>query len=128
MGVIHDFTLTPLNLSGGQYNSLADVFEADNPAEVADFLADPSARISLGKVTLLPPIDQQEVWAAGVTYRRSQTARMEESTVASSLLRPGLPFAAPGDLFQGDATPSGGAQPGDSHPQGLANGMCPNRS
>jgi 2-dehydro-3-deoxy-D-arabinonate dehydratase len=29
--------------------------------------------------TLLPPIGQQEVWAAGVTYYRSRGARMEES-------------------------------------------------
>lgn len=28
---------------------------------------------------LLPPIDSQEVWAAGVTYFRSRSARMEES-------------------------------------------------
>ncbi len=28
---------------------------------------------------LLPPIDHQEVWAAGVTYFRSRAARMEES-------------------------------------------------
>tara|TARA_B110000046_G_scaffold55570_1_gene62088 strand:- start:3453 stop:4289 length:837 start_codon:yes stop_codon:yes gene_type:complete len=28
---------------------------------------------------VLPPIYQQEVWAAGVTYYRSKTARMEES-------------------------------------------------
>jgi 2-dehydro-3-deoxy-D-arabinonate dehydratase len=82
--MIHDFTLTPLNLSGRQYNCLADIFEADNPAEVADFLADAETRLSLGNVALLPPIDRQEVWAAGVTYRRSQSARMEESTAASS--------------------------------------------
>jgi len=31
---------------------------------------------------LLPPIDGQEVWAAGVTYFRSRTARMEESSQA----------------------------------------------
>ena len=30
---------------------------------------------------LLAPVDQQEVWASGVTYRRSATARVEESTV-----------------------------------------------
>jgi len=30
----------------------------------------------------LPPIDKQEVWAAGVTYSRSRTARMEESQEA----------------------------------------------
>lgn len=29
--------------------------------------------------TALAPIDKQEVWAAGVTYYRSRTARMEES-------------------------------------------------
>ncbi len=29
---------------------------------------------------LLPPIGSQEVWAAGVTYLRSRTARMEESS------------------------------------------------
>ena len=84
VGVISDFTITPLSLAGRQYNCLADVLEADNPAEVADFLAEPNARLSLGKVTLLPPIDNQEVWAAGVTYRRSQAARMEESAAASS--------------------------------------------
>ncbi|MDX1932198.1 MAG: fumarylacetoacetate hydrolase family protein [Capsulimonadales bacterium] len=28
---------------------------------------------------LLPPVDLQEVWAAGVTYERSKVARMEES-------------------------------------------------
>ncbi len=32
---------------------------------------------------LLPPIDRQEVWAAGVTYFRSRTARMEESQVSA---------------------------------------------
>ena len=31
---------------------------------------------------LLPPIGKQEVWAAGVTYYRSRTARMEESSDA----------------------------------------------
>jgi 2-dehydro-3-deoxy-D-arabinonate dehydratase len=30
---------------------------------------------------LLAPIDEQEVWASGVTYRRSATARVEESSV-----------------------------------------------
>lgn len=28
---------------------------------------------------ILPPLESQEVWAAGVTYRRSREARMEES-------------------------------------------------
>jgi 2-dehydro-3-deoxy-D-arabinonate dehydratase len=33
---------------------------------------------------LLPPIGSQEVWAAGVTYLRSRTARMEESATAGA--------------------------------------------
>ena len=32
-----------------------------------------------GNFTPLPPIENQEVWAAGVTYSRSRTARMDES-------------------------------------------------
>ena len=33
----------------------------------------------LQKQTILPPIESQEIWAAGVTYLRSKVARMEES-------------------------------------------------
>ena len=40
--------------------------------------------IPLAQVRWLPPIDEQEVWAAGVTYKRSKTARMEESEAAAS--------------------------------------------
>jgi 2-dehydro-3-deoxy-D-arabinonate dehydratase len=39
--------------------------------------------IPLDDVTLNAPIDEQEVWAAGVTYLRSRDARMEESTEKS---------------------------------------------
>ena len=35
-------------------------------------------------LSLLPPVDQQEIWAAGVTYTRSRKARMEESDGAAS--------------------------------------------
>jgi len=37
---------------------------------------------SLERAGLLAPIGSQEVWAAGVTYHRSRTARMEESQTA----------------------------------------------
>jgi 2-dehydro-3-deoxy-D-arabinonate dehydratase len=39
----------------------------------------------LADAALLAPIDCQEVWAAGVTYKRSKTARMEESQSAATL-------------------------------------------
>lgn len=54
---------------------------------------------------VLPPIENQEVWAAGVTYYRSRTARMEESKDAGggsfydrvySAERPELFFKATG--------------------------------
>lgn len=35
-----------------------------------------------GDAEILPVVDSQEIWAAGVTYRRSRTARMEESRKA----------------------------------------------
>jgi 2-dehydro-3-deoxy-D-arabinonate dehydratase len=33
--------------------------------------------------TLLPPVESQEVWGAGVTYERSRAGRIEESTEAA---------------------------------------------
>jgi 2-dehydro-3-deoxy-D-arabinonate dehydratase len=35
--------------------------------------------VPLNAFPLLPPLDNQEVWAAGVTYKRSQEAREDES-------------------------------------------------
>lgn len=47
---------------------------------VADAATSSPDTISANEISLLPPIDTQEVWAAGVTYSRSRDARMEEST------------------------------------------------
>lgn len=64
---------------------LSDVLHAPDPAGLASFLIDPNiAPLALSAVTLRAPIDRQEVWAAGVTYKRSQVARMEESESAAS--------------------------------------------
>jgi 2-dehydro-3-deoxy-D-arabinonate dehydratase len=49
-------------------------------AEIARL--DSLAGFSLAQADLLAPIGSQEVWAAGVTYFRSRTARMEESQAA----------------------------------------------
>jgi len=42
----------------------------------------PARKSPLDRADLLPPIGNQEVWAAGVTYFRSRTARMSESKSA----------------------------------------------
>ncbi len=60
--------------------TLVDILHSPDPLGLARFLIDPkSAPIDVGKATLLAPLDDQEVWAAGVTYKRSQLARMDES-------------------------------------------------
>lgn len=65
--------------------TLSDVLHAPDPKGLAKFLLQPdTAPISIGSIQLLPPIDNQEVWAAGVTYKRSQVARMEESESGAS--------------------------------------------
>ena len=65
--------------------SLADVLNSKDPASLAKFLVDATAKpVPIGDVTFLAPIDRQEVWAAGVTYKRSQIARMEESESGAS--------------------------------------------
>ncbi len=83
VGVLEDQRIFPLTCATGHVKSLADLLETDEIHQMIDFLRDANP-ISRAQVTLLPPIDQQEVWAAGVTYRRSQTARMEESEAAAS--------------------------------------------
>ena len=68
-----------------RFATLSDLLEAPDPAATAKSLMSADrARVKLTDVELLAPIDQQEVWAAGVTYRRSQVARMEESQGAAS--------------------------------------------
>jgi 2-dehydro-3-deoxy-D-arabinonate dehydratase len=81
--VMGDYVL-PLDLSSGQYRSLFEILESENPYEAVEFLAQGDEPIALEDLQLLPPIDQQEVWAAGVTYKRSKAARMEESATAAS--------------------------------------------
>lgn len=73
-----------VDLSAGHFHSLAALLAADDVAAAAANLPVTGERITIGEARLLPPIDTQEVWAAGVTYKRSQTARMEESEAAAS--------------------------------------------
>jgi 2-dehydro-3-deoxy-D-arabinonate dehydratase len=83
--------------------TLAELLHAPSPAQAIQQAVDTSMALSsLELVTLLAPIDQQEVWAAGVTYKRSQEARERESAGAArfydlvySAPRPELFFKAP---------------------------------
>lgn len=84
VGQLDGDRVIPLDLSRSSFQTLADILEADDAEQVAGSLLDPGRETPVTDVALLAPIDQQEVWAAGVTYQRSQAARMEESEAAAS--------------------------------------------
>lgn len=94
--------------------SLADILAAADLGDVTElagvverFRAD---SIPCALAQWLPPIDQQEVWAAGVTYKRSQAARMEESVSAASFYDKVYTAPRPELFFK--ATPHRVAGPG----------------
>lgn len=82
IGLLTDKGVKPL-VTTVQINTLAHILEAGDPVAAVHELSQLD-EIPLTDLTLLPPIDQQDVWAAGVTYKRSKTARMEESTTSAS--------------------------------------------
>ena len=72
--------LTPAGIS-----TLSQVLESPDPVALLNGIDQkrlPRHRVS--DVVLRPPIERQEVWAAGVTYLRSKTARMEESDFSAT--------------------------------------------
>lgn len=89
---------------------LSDVLHADDPAG--------AARRAVGEETLpaasvrfLAPLDNQEVWAAGVTYKRSREARERESAGAARFYDLVYQAARPELFFK--ATPHRVVGPGD---------------
>jgi 2-dehydro-3-deoxy-D-arabinonate dehydratase len=74
-----------VDLTAAGVGSLTDLLDAADPAAaVRTALAAARPGTPLAEVALLPPVDRQEVWAAGVTYLRSKTARMEESDFSAT--------------------------------------------
>jgi 2-dehydro-3-deoxy-D-arabinonate dehydratase len=64
--------------------TLADVLHSSSPLRTAKSIIDSSLPSEPpGNQTFLAPVDRQEIWAAGVTYKRSKIAREEESKGAA---------------------------------------------
>ena len=64
--------------------TLADLLNTPDPVKTAADLPDMLATADrIDGVVFRAPIDKQEVWAAGVTYKRSKIAREEESVGAA---------------------------------------------
>jgi 2-dehydro-3-deoxy-D-arabinonate dehydratase len=74
-----------IDLASAGVSSLASILDAADPTATArSAVARSTVRFPLADVALLPPVERQEVWAAGVTYLRSKTARMEESDFSAT--------------------------------------------
>jgi 2-dehydro-3-deoxy-D-arabinonate dehydratase len=112
VGIVEGEFLHPLRVSE-QYPTLASILDADDPAKLVRELKDAATKpLPLAGVELLAPIDRQEVWAAGVTYRRSQVARMAESESAASVYDKVYTAERPELFFK--ATPHRVAGPGQN--------------
>lgn len=76
---------TILDLTAAGYARLTPLLEVAEPARtLAELAQQKLVTYRAGDVRLLPPVERQEVWAAGVTYLRSKKARMEESDFSAS--------------------------------------------
>jgi 2-dehydro-3-deoxy-D-arabinonate dehydratase len=84
---------------------------ADGAAALGHAVASAPGAGSARNLTVLAPLDRQEVWAAGVTYERSRDARIEESAEPTvydrvySSVRPELFFKSAGWRVRGPGAP-----------------------
>ena len=76
---------TVLDLSAEGMDRLTSLLEFDGLLPHLHTLAGQNLpRHALSAIKLLAPVEQQEVWAVGVTYLRSKKARMEESDFSAT--------------------------------------------
>ncbi len=93
----------------GTLPRLCDILHADDPVGQSQAsLGDECVAVSA--VTFRAPLDNQEVWAAGVTYTRSREARERESVGAAQFYDLVYKAARPELFFK--ATPRRVAHPG----------------
>jgi 2-dehydro-3-deoxy-D-arabinonate dehydratase len=109
LGLIEGDAIRPLR---GSRRISTLLHAADPAAEVARRLDPDRPPLPISSVRLLPPVDDQEIWAAGVTYIRSKVAREEESEQGGSFYdlvysadRPELFFKATADRAVGHGAP-----------------------
>lgn len=80
VGVVNDDQVVLLPVVWG---TLADALQRPELQQELRQTIESGQGHPLNQFDLLAPVDRQEVWAAGVTYKRSQVARMEESAGAA---------------------------------------------
>jgi 2-dehydro-3-deoxy-D-arabinonate dehydratase len=81
--VADDGTVRDLTAAG--MTRLGQILDRSDPgAAVAALDLDSLPSVRLADARLAAPVDEQEIWAAGVTYLRSKVARMEESDFSAT--------------------------------------------
>ena len=117
VGLIRGGAVTLLRSS--QSLTLSSILHAEYPADLVRSLIDPDQPdLEMDQVRFLAPLDAQEVWAAGVTYKRSREARERESVGAAQFYDAVYKADRPELFFK--ATPAAGGwsrRPG-ADPQG----------
>jgi 2-dehydro-3-deoxy-D-arabinonate dehydratase len=84
VGLICDDTEV-LDLTEAGWTRLAPLLDHSDLAGLLSSLTkEKLTTFPLTQIQLFPPVDHQEVWAAGVTYLRSKKARMEESDFSAT--------------------------------------------
>jgi len=79
--LVDAFTVADLSAAG--ITSITELLEDGDRIQRVEVLTGVPT-VQLSEVKLLTPVEQQEVWAAGVTYLRSKKARMEESDFSAN--------------------------------------------
>lgn len=76
---------TVLDLSPAGIDRLRPLLESSHAvAQLTELAGTDLPRLALADLRLCPPVEAQEIWAAGVTYSRSKAARMEESDFSAT--------------------------------------------
>src|SRR4051794_4803751 len=73
-----------IDLTEAGFPTLDDLIEHGGIDRLTTLDTTRMPRIALADVRICAPVENQEVWAAGVTYLRSKKARMEESDFSAT--------------------------------------------
>jgi 2-dehydro-3-deoxy-D-arabinonate dehydratase len=83
IAVLDGEQLFPLPVGRDEPQSLSDLLHAADTEPRVRTLLGGTVPIPATDATFLPPVDRQEIWAAGVTYKRSKDERERESAGAA---------------------------------------------
>src|SRR5438105_14827189 len=76
---------TVLDLTAAGVERMSSLLESEDPVAAVTQLANQKLpRFSLADVPLVSPIERQEIWAVGVTYLSSKTAKKAEAEISST--------------------------------------------